>query len=516
MDTMTTDATPAHAPVALSANDSLWLNMDSPENLMIIESVIWFDAPLDLDRVRRNLTQRLVGRFPVFSWRPERPDGPGADHWVPDENFDIDRHLTHVEMEAGDPHEQVSQFLSQLMSTPLPMDRPLWHAYVLTGPGLSVLVQRYHHAIADGTALVRVLLESTTATPDGDLDDDLEQIIAADRDSTTTLPARGTTSPVEPVPGSREHSSLGELAANAATKVLTLPLAAGSAVTKPAAGLAHRIDDAITRSPHGGLVGKVADQALGTAGIVDKLVVGTAPDALPFGHPGIVKHADWATPIDLPLIKKFANAHGATVNDVMLALVSGALRRYILARGEEPVDVVTMIPVNLRPLDAPLPVHLGNKFALITLELPLSEPTGAGRLAAAKARMDVVKHGPEASVTFGLAHMIGGLGAVNAAISRGLTAFFSDKAFGVTTNVAGPTEPRYYAGRLITGMLGWVPGASSQTLGACIFSYNGRVTVGFKADAHVLPDVGNLVAFFEAEVADLLDPSRTPLESGLE
>jgi len=88
-------------------------------------------------------------------------------------------------------------------------------------------------------------------------------------------------------------------------------------------------------------------------------------------------------------------------------------------------------------------------------------------------------------------------------MSRQMISFFGNKAFGVTTNVPGPDAPRYFAGRELVGILGWVPGASHQTLGACIFSYNGQIRVGFKADATVIPDVANLVAAFDDELADL-------------
>ena len=68
----------------------------------------------------------------------------------------------------------------------------------------------------------------------------------------------------------------------------------------------------------------------------------------------------------------------------------------------------------------------------------------------------------------------------------------------------GPGSPRYFAGSELVGILGWVPGASHQTLGACIFSYNGQIRVGFKADATVIPDVANLVSALDDELADLL------------
>jgi diacylglycerol O-acyltransferase len=390
------------------------------------------------------------------------------------------------------------------MSEPLPRDRPLWHTHVLNGPDASAVIMRFHHAIADGTALVRVLLDLTTDTPEGDSPHARPHVPGA-----PTAPAgAGTGSSEHPdrtaphsedAPLDRAHHGLRDRAGRALSNLVTLPLAAGVSATNSAADLMQMLDP----DHRGSLVWRLAEQARGTADAVDKLVIGTAPDALPFGRPGVAKRADWAPPYDLAEIKRLARAHGATVNDVMLGALAGALRRYVIARGEVPRDVVTMIPVNLRPFDAPLPAHLGNKFALVAFELPLADSTATGRVRESKARMDVVKQGPEAMLTFGLAHAIGSVGAVTGTMSRQMISFFGNKAFGVTTNVPGPDSPRYFAGSELVGILGWVPAASHQTLGACIFSYNGQIRVGFKADATVIPDVANLVSAFDDELADL-------------
>jgi WS/DGAT/MGAT family acyltransferase len=491
--------------VALSPNDSLWLNMDTPQNLMTIESVMWFDEPLDAAAVLQTLRTRLIERYPVFTWRPEFAPVPGGlDHWVADEAFSLERHVTFHELDGHDGHDAIQRFLEAEMSQPLPRDRPMWHAHVLSGAGAHAVVMRFHHAIADGTALVRVLLDLTTDRPEGDSADPTSGTDSAPSPperagSPAGRPSAADRVPVDsdPDPAPRVHQSRRERAVGALSHAVTWPLAAGVAATNTAADLAA------SRDPAGGRVRRVAEQARGTADAVEKLLVGTAPDALPFGRPGRAKSADWGPPYPLSEVKRVARARGATVNDVMMAALSGALRRYVIAHGEVPRDVVTMIPVNLRPWDAPLPEHLGNKFALVALELPLALPTPTSRLAESKARMDVIKQGPEALLTFGLAHAIGSVGSVTGTVSRQMISYFGNKAFGVTTNVPGPTSVRYFAGRELVGVLGWVPGASHQTLGACIFSYNGQVRVGFKADSTVIPDVENLVAALDDEMADL-------------
>ncbi len=488
------------ARVTLSPNDSLWLNMDTPENLMIIEGIMWFDEPLEVPAVIETLRTRLLGRYPVFGWRPQPSDAVvGVDHWVEDPDFDLTNHVSVHEL-TGDAHDAVQRFLESQMSQPLERNRPLWHCHVLNGPDASAVLLRFHHAIADGTALVRVLLDLTTETPALSTNGSIRPATAIHPDQALAH--------LEKPPVGRSHPGLVQRATRTLNSVVALPLAAGVAVTNSATGLMEHLDPDHEAS----LVWRLAEQAKGTADAIEKLLVGTAPDALPFGRPGVAKRADWAPPYSLPAVKAIAKANGATVNDVMLGALAGALRRYIMGRGEVPRDVVTMIPINLRPFDAPLPEHLGNKFALVAFELPLAAPTAGARIAQSKARMDVIKHGPEAMLTFGLAHAIGTVGAVTGTVSRQMISFFGNKAFGVTTNVPGPTEPRYFAGVQMVGVLGWVPGASQQTLGACIFSYNGQIRVGFKADATVIPDVANLVAAFDEEMADLLAtmPTEVP------
>lgn len=174
--------------------------------------------------------------------------------------------------------------------------------------------------------------------------------------------------------------------------------------------------------------------------------------------------------------------------------------------GGDPEDLTTMVPVNLRPVDQPLPRELGNKFALAMLPMPLAERSPRDRLAASKQRMDRIKASPEAMITFGL---INAIGLTHPRVEDLLVDFFSSKAIGVTTNVMGPVQGRYLAGSRIVGVLGWVPGSGKQTVGVCIFSYDRTVRVGFKVDATVVPDAERLVDAFDAELDDLARISRT-------
>jgi WS/DGAT/MGAT family acyltransferase len=477
----------------LSANDSLWLNMDSPENLMVIETVLWFHHRLDPDAVIRQVQKRVVDRYPVFRCRPEFSDSPGSrDQWVEVPDFDITQHITVHELGGEGGRAELQAFLEARMSEPIDHGAPLWRAYILEGTDFGALMIRFHHAIADGTALSRVLIEMTTDAPVEDLD--LPEV-AEDRVHPADVPADA-----EPLATERDRRRKRDRALNAVTQAATLPVAAGVKATSGAAKLLEMLD----LDREGSMVAKVSDQTVGTADTLDKLLVGSPPNVALFARAGVDKRADWAPAHDLATVKRAAKTRGGTVNDLMLAGVAGGLRRYLEARGEQYADVMTMIPVNLRPVDAPLPPFLGNKFALVAFMLPLEEESPTGRLDESHRRMEVVKAGPEALLTFGISSALGVVGTYTSRVSRSIQEYFAAKSIGVTTNVPGPQHPRYLAGQELVGILGWVPGAADQTIGACIFSYNNEIRVGFKTDANAIPDISNLVAAYTAEMDELL------------
>ena len=480
------------AEMQLSPNDTLWLNMDTPENLMVIETVMWFHHRLDPDAVIRQVQQRVVDRYPVFHWKPRFSDAPGErDEWVDDADFDIHRHITVHELGGEGGRAELQAFLEARMSEPIPHDAPLWRAHILEGTDFGALMIRFHHAIADGTALARVLIEMTTDSPGEGAPDPAP----ADRLHPADAPAA-----MEEIPTTRRPRRKRERALQAVTRAATIPVAAGVQATSGAARLLEMLD----LDREGSMVARMSDQGVGVADTLDKLVVGQPPDLAVFGRASVGKRADWAPAHDLARVKRAAKSRGATVNDLMLAAVAGGIRRYLESRGEPFRDVMTMIPVNLRPVDEPLPPHLGNRFALVAFMLPVEQDAAVDRLDAAHERMEVIKAGPEVLLTFGITSALGVVGTYTSRVSRTVQEYFADKAIGVTTNVPGPQGPRYLAGQEVVGILGWVPGASNQAVGVCIFSYNGEIRVGFKTDVAVVPDVANLVAAYSAEMGQLL------------
>jgi len=154
--------------VPMATIDAAWLGMEDPTNLMMVTGVMALDGPVDLKRLRQMLDRRLkpFGRFHQLVVRP-RSRG-NIPHWEEDERFEIENHLSHVALPEPGDDAALRQLVSELMSVPLDFGKPLWHMHVIDGyRGGSVILARIHHSIADGIALVRVLLSLTDESPNG-------------------------------------------------------------------------------------------------------------------------------------------------------------------------------------------------------------------------------------------------------------------------------------------------------------------------------------------------------------
>ena len=449
----------------MSVQDTLWLHMDRPDNLMVIDCVFWTSAPVTLEQVRQRMQERLVDRFPTFSSRPVRSVLPGGvASWEPDPHFTLDRHVV-----LGAPPTPdlagLERVLTEQRSVPLSEDRPLWVVHLI--PHLdqgSAVVMRLHHAIADGIRLTQVALG---------LFDDGPRVAPAE--------PRRRPRPAQTLLG-RELRSL------AGATLGWLP---------GAASLAHPLAE---------LSGELAGAAVGQVGKVRRTAGAVAPLlSLPAEVPpswrrplAVGKTVVWGDPVPLERVKEVGRRTGGTVNDVLTTWLAGALARYLAAHGERPCPTTWMMPVNLKPFDENLPAALGNHFAVVPLELPAgTEPLGE-RIAALQQRTRALRE----SHTTALMYAVQQVGSqAPGLVARRLAAFVADRGTGVLTNVPGPRHPVSFAGTPVTGMVAWAPCAARQPISVSIFSYAGNVFVGFACDDGVIPDAPALLAAFEAEVA---------------
>ncbi|HXI21387.1 MAG TPA: WS/DGAT domain-containing protein, partial [Gemmatimonadales bacterium] len=208
------------------------------------------------------------------------------------------------------------------------------------------------------------------------------------------------------------------------------------------------------------------------------------------------KHVAWTRPIDLALVKQVKDRLGATVNDVLMACVSGALSRYLEEYAGEIVHRIRVsMPVNVRPPEEP-PL-MENRFAAVPLELPAGIRRAADRVRAVKARMDALKRSVQPIVIYGLQRAL--LSVLPQGASRALIDFLANKCTAVVTNVPGPQRDLRLAGRRVRSMMFWVPQRADIGVGISILSFAGKVQVGVLADAVLVSDAARLAHAFEEE-----------------
>jgi WS/DGAT/MGAT family acyltransferase len=253
-----------------------------------------------------------------------------------------------------------------------------------------------------------------------------------------------------------------------------------------------------------GRAAAVAGEGAKATGVLGRLALMPAdPQTLFKGPLGTAKRCAWSRILPLDEVKAYSKSVGATINDVLLAGVAGALRRYLIGRGEEipdGLDLRAIVPVNLRPEDAV--EQLGNRFGLVFLALPVGTENRDDRLRELKRRMDAIKNSTEAVVTYAV---LNALGTASSAVESQAVRFFGSKASAVMTNVPGPREELYLAGKAMRSMMFWVPQAAHLGLGVSVLSYAGQVRLGVVTDVSLVPDPTSIIEAFQDEMAATLD-----------
>ena len=438
----------------MSTADAAWLRMDRPTNLMIVNSVLWFDEPVDWERCKAVFLDRIVARFDRFRQRAAEGLPLAVPHWEDDPGFDPELHFHRVALPAPHDRAALQTFIGDRIATPLDHSRPLWEVYLIDdfGSGCAILV-RIHHSIADGIALARVMLTLTDGGEPG-------PGIAETAHGNGSPPGRARARRRRRRPRGRRD-------------------AAASRARPHARGRARPTTR--RRSP-------------------SCCCPGSDPQTAIKGEQSIAHRVAWSEPVALWRVKRAGRAHGATVNDVLVAAVTAAVGRHLRDQGDEVDEVHALVPFNLRPLDRPLPRELGNRFGLVLLGLPVGIDDPAARLAEVKRRMDAIKDGHEGAFAYGI---LGLMGRTPAQLEARLIDFFTAKGSMVLTNVPGPRRRLSLAGTPLAGVLVWAPCSGSVGMSVSVFSYAGKVTVGFLTDAGLVPDPQALADAFRAELLAL-------------
>lgn len=408
----------------MSKVDTAWLRMDTEANLMMIVGVWSIRPGISLGSLRERVAQRLL-QYPRFRQKVVEDALLGAQ-WVADADFDIARHVVaEVPLPLrGQSREQVlRERVGELCSQPLDPAHPLWQFQLIEdmGDGTSALIARIHHCIADGIALIAVMLSIT--------------------DGGQAPPQR---EPREPHETDWLLDAFLRPMSNMTVK----------AIGMTGKGVAKGVDLALGGTP----VDSSLEMArMGYQAVSDVAAFALMPDDSHTrlkGKPGVGKTVAWDDSLELAEVKAVGKALGASINDVLLACAAGAIGKYLADKGEDPAgqEIRAMVPVNLRPLEQAW--QLGNRFGLVPLVLPIGIANPVERLFAVRARMSELKGSFQPVMAFGLLSVAGLL---IKPVQHAMLNIFARKATAVMTNVPGPAQALKFCGSTVEKVMFWVP-----------------------------------------------------------
>lgn len=450
----------------MSAVDRAWLRMESVENPMMISGVLILDQPITLKRLKRVFNERFL----CFRRFRQRVVQQGDKvFWQDDPLFDIDNHIHTIALPGKGTQQDLQQLVSDLNSTPLDFNRPLWQMhYIDRYDGGCALLIRIHHCIADGISLVRVLLSLTDPTPDAKVHH-IVPIKEAARSRTLGLQqfARRV------IDSGQTALEQGRLFMQSVAREPDYPIKLASAA------------------------GNIA---------LDLVKLGLAPFEPRTGLKRALsgrKRVAWATPLSLAEVKLCARSLNGTVNDVLLSVVTAAVHRHFLATGEAipPCGIRVAVPFNLRPLNKPIET-LGNQFGLVLVTLPVEVTDPIMRFRQVQENMNRLKRSYQAQVTYSLLDLFGRGPDM---LERRAMKLLSHKASAVLTNVPGPKEPVYLAGARLKQPMFWVPQSGDIGIGMSVLSYAGTVQFGITLDKSIQADPEALTGYFRESFAELLE-----------
>ncbi|MBC2714279.1 MAG: wax ester/triacylglycerol synthase family O-acyltransferase [Desulfobacteraceae bacterium] len=466
----------------MSSIDNFWLHMDHPTNLMVITAFLQFDEPLDFDRLVETIKNRLLC-YDRFKKRVVRPiSGVGNAVWELDPKFDIRSHLHRIALPSPGNKEALQELISDLTATPLDPTKPPWQAHYIENyeGGGSVLFIRIHHCIGDGISLIRVLLSTADLEPNAMWTDTVDELKGEKEDSNFFSPFEKTFKKIN-------------RAKKRAFKVSDF--------------ISKEIEASIANPSHiikrAKLVGKYAVDA---TAVISKILIMPADKKTVFkGELGIRKSVAFSNPLPVPDIKVIGKYFNATINDILVSMVTGALRRYLQQSNNlvGDLDIRVAMPINIRPLEDE--ITLGNQFSLILVSLPVHIDDPVLRIREVQRRLNDLKEAPDAAIAYVL---LNALGISSAKLAKTAATMFANKTTGVFSNVPGPRQPLFFAGKEIKNIMFWVPRIGGLGLGISIISYNGKVSLGIATDTGLVQDPKTILDNFENEYRMLLGMYR--------
>ena len=489
----------------LSGIDVSFLNMETPTTFGHVSSLNIYDpagAPggAGLEATKEIILERIDQLAPFRRRLVEVPLGLDLPYWIEDPDFDIDFHVRHHAVPPPGNAQQLSEAVSRIVARPLDRTRPLWELYVIEGVDNGRLIAqltKVHHAAIDGAAGAMMLAAILDTDPD----------------------ARPTGSPApwqpECVPSDEEllRITARELLRRPEKMVRLGVRATRELAAATRSGGLRALAD-LAAQPMPGPVGKMMRERL-------RAVRGNDVDRPPALPPTHAPRTPWNRPItphrrfaytSVPLddAKTVRRAFGCTFNDVVMAVCSGTLRRYLQLHQCLPEEsLVAMVPVSVR--SGQEDDSFQNRVSALLADLATNEPDPVKRLQRVQQSMTAAK---ESFATIPAEALQDFTQFAPPAIAARAMRMYSQLRIAdrmnppfnlVISNVPGPQHPLYSAGAKLQHFYPVSTLVDGQGLNMTVQSYNGNLDFGFVADRDLVPDVWLLTDLLHQSMKELLD-----------
>ena len=448
-------------PEPMDPVDRAWLEMDTPRNPMVVASIMDFEDVADPDALTRALVERMMSERRFRQRVVETGDGYA---WIEDDELHLGYHVQTRRLDGPAADSRLHSAIATEFEHDLDRALPLWRICVFPrGRDRVTVLFRAHHAIADGVAMMQMMLQLGDGAPP---------------------PHRSAPEP------KRHHGPLGGLIARLDT------------VNTALENLTEVVIDDLR---HPRKLQRQIAEVQRTLTAVGRVVLLPEDNPKRFRQPpGGRRAVAWSSNLSLGAVRRIAQAQGITLNDVFLAALTGAFGRYLRATEHKLAETQNLrvaVPVNLRAGDGEA---IGNNFGLVLVDLPVGLEGWHARLEVVADRMSALKKSSEAkAVLLALA----AVGHLPAAVEQRLVSLISGKAAAVVSNLPGPREALKLGGARLANVVFWPPQAAGIGIGVSLLSYAGHVTVGVSADTAFIQQPQQLIDAFHDELEQMLGTS---------
>jgi WS/DGAT/MGAT family acyltransferase len=453
-------------PARMSARDAGFLYLERSHTQLHIGCVAVLEGPLR----REALLARLAERLPRLHRYGQRamavPLSLGHPSWEDDPRFRVEHHVSRWGLPGAGGESELREAVARLFAAPLDRERPLWEMHLIEGlaDGRTAVFQKVHHCMIDGMAGAQLL----------------EALLDKEPKPVSHEPPAPRAEIALPDAQRRLVRALGEEIGTAARSATSL----FRALSRPRAA--------------DGAMRKLRNAAFSALQLATSQHVTLPWNARLGPHRAVA-----FTRLPLSGVARIRAAHGGSVNDVVLTVLAGGLKRYLEAYGRDTrgIELTALVPVSLRAPDEAR--TLGNRISAMLVPLAVDPASEVTRLAATRATTERLKSDGAWTGIDALLELVDGLPpALVATVGQRFS--LGRLANVIATNVPGPRETRWLCGQRVLELRPLVPLADGLGLGLAVFSYDGALHVGLRADADLVPDVEKLERELEAAYAALV------------